>query len=268
MKYRDIWRVRQNHTADAPPAEGGWIYLFRKRAVLCRDQGLQQRGSRRFLPDLLSGPQGDGPGLQCLRRSFLSSILFPAFCRLPADQREQLSQYLSRVRRWDFRAFIDFFCTVLDSLGNPLLASLFAESTMFGHLSDLYMMTDASYSDFYFDRLANYMEDLLTCHAAEDFGGIKRQLDQISQLGRRSCGRTWKLPTPEPVSRFQFQFRSDGTSPWAESNTDPLPHRFSFTEFYAVSTSRGIPAVCLAAGGGIFRGGDHHTPESFAAGQF
>ena len=45
----------------------------------------------------------------------------PAFCRLPADQREQLSQYLSRVRRWDFRAFIDFFCTVLDSLGNPFL---------------------------------------------------------------------------------------------------------------------------------------------------
>ena len=82
--------------------------------------------------------------LQCLRRSFLSSILFPAFCRLPADRREQLSQYLSKVRRWEFRAFIDFFCIVLDSLGNPLLPSLFAESTMFGHLSDLYMMTDAS----------------------------------------------------------------------------------------------------------------------------
>ena len=86
------------------------------------------------------------------------------------------------MRRWDFRAFIDFFCIVLDSLGNPLLPSLFAESTMFGHLSDLYMMTDASYSDFYFDRLANYMENLLTSHAAEDFDGIKRQLDQISQL--------------------------------------------------------------------------------------
>lgn len=110
--------------------------------------------------------------LQCLRRSFLSSILFPAFCRLPANRREQLSQYLSKVRRWDFRAFIDFFCIVLDSLGNPLLPSLFAESTMFGHLSDLYMMTDASYSDFYFDRLANYMENLLTSHAAEDFDGI------------------------------------------------------------------------------------------------
>lgn len=144
--------------------------------------------------------------LQCLRRSFLSSILFPAFCRLPADQREQLSQYLSRVRRWDFRAFIDFFCTVLDSLGNPLLASLFTESTMFGHLSDLYMMTDASYSDFYFDRLANYMEDLLTCHAAEDFGGIKRQLDQISQLRAEklrknleaSYARTGQ-PVPIPV---------------------------------------------------------------------
>lgn len=177
--------------------------------------------------------------LQCLRRSFLSSILFPAFCRLPADRREQLSQYLSKVRRWEFRAFIDFFCIVLDSLGNPLLPSLFAESTMFGHLSDLYMMTDASYSDFYFDRLANYMENLLTSHAAEDFDGIKRQLDQISQLRAEKLRKNLEASYAGSGQSDLVPVPFHGTSPRAESSTDPLPHRFSFTESYAVSTSLG-----------------------------